>query len=82
MAVQMTRSGTHVLLTITSDARIFQPRKQQIASDNGLLLVIPYTLTFVVLMTIGFGTHVSPTISSDATTLHVCKQTSLAINCY
>ena len=34
----------------------------------------------VVLVTIRFDTHVLPTISSDATTLHVCKQQ--AINCY
>ena len=47
MAVQMTIIlGTHVSLTITSDASTFQPcKQQQIASDNKLLLVILYTLT-------------------------------------
>ena len=42
MAVPMTiRLGTHVSLTITSDATTFQPcKQQQIASGNELLLVI------------------------------------------
>ena len=29
-------------------------------------------------MTIRLGTHLSPTISSDAATLHVCKQQQIA----
>ena len=75
MAVAMIRLGTHVSLTITSDATTLQPcKQQQIASGNELLLVI-YTLDsnwlIVLLMTIR---HLSPTISLDAATLHVCKK--------
>ena len=79
MAETMTiRLGTHVSLTITSDATTFQPcKQQQIASGNELLLLISDTLDFnwliVLLMTIRLGTHLTPTISSDAATLHVCK---------
>ena len=42
MAMSMTiKLGTHVSLTITSDATTFQPcKQQQIASGNKLLLMI------------------------------------------
>ena len=80
MAVPMTiRLGTHVSLTITSDATTFQPcKQQQIASGNELLLALDSNLLIVLLMTIRLGTHLSPTISSDAATLHVCKQQKIA----
>ena len=71
MAVPMTiRLGTHVSLTITSDATTFQPcKQQQIASGNELLLVIlDSNWLIVLLMTIRLGTHLLPTISSDAAT--------------
>ena len=35
-------------------------------------------LLIVLLMTIRLGTHLSPTISSDAATLHVCKRQQIA----
>ena len=82
MAVPMTiRLGTHVALTITSDATTFQScKQQQIASGNELLLVELYDSNWliVMLMTIRLGTHLSPTISLDAATLHVCKQQKVA----
>ena len=80
MAVPMTiRIGTHVSLTITSDATICKPcKQQQIASGNELLLVIDSNLLIVQLITIRLGTHLSPSISSDAATLHVCKQQQIA----
>ena len=38
-----------------------------------------YLLSMIVLlMTIRLGTHLSPTISSDAATLHFCKQQQIA----
>ena len=64
MAVPMTiRLGTHVSLTITSDATTFQPYKK----TNSLRqrVVISDTLDsnwlIVLLMTIRLGTHLSPT---------------------
>ena len=82
MAVPMTiRFGTHVSLTITSDAATFQPCKQ---TTNSLRqrVVISNTLDsnwlIVLLMAIRLGTHLSPAICSDAATLHVCKQQQIA----
>ena len=69
--------GTGVSPTSTSNAAIFQPcKQQQIASGNKLLLVIlDSKLLIVLLMTIRLGTQLSPTISYDATTLHVFTNT-------
>ena len=76
MAVPMIiRLGTHVSLTINSDATTFQPcKQQQIASSNEFSDTLDSNWLIVLLMTIKLGTHLSPTISSDAATLHVCKQ--------
>ena len=66
-------------LTITSDATTFQPykknnlRQRVVISDN-----LDSNWLIVLLMTIRLGTHLSPTISFDAATLHVCKQQQIA----
>ena len=80
MAMPMTiRLGTHLSLTITSDATTFQPyktnslRQRVVISDT-----VDSNWLIVLLMTIRLGTHLSPTISSDAATLHVCKQQQIA----
>ena len=66
------RLGTHVSLTITSDATTFQPcKQQQIVSGNELLLVLIVDDNKTWYPSL-------PTISSDAATLHVCKQQQIA----
>ena len=48
--------------------------RQQVVTIDSL----DSNLLIVLLMTIRLGTHLSPTISSDAATLHVCKQQQIA----
>ena len=77
MAVPMTiRLGTHVSLTINSDATTFQPCKQQQIVRQQVVIsdTLDSNLLIVLLMTIRLGKHLSPTISSDAATIYTCKQ--------
>ena len=57
---------------ITSDATTFL-RQRVVISDT-----LDSNLLIVLLMIIRLCTHLSPTISSDTATLHVCKQPEIA----